>query len=142
MCRTCNAKLWKAEADRGEQKRNKPNYLLCCSYSKVLLPDFKQPPEILKDLYVGVSAKSKFFLKNIRRYNSMFSFTSMGGRIDKTINRGNAPYVFRLSGQNYHTIGSLLPEDGNEPKFSQLYIYDTDNEIFNRQNAVGYVLIS
>ncbi|XP_035842029.1 uncharacterized protein LOC110923677 [Helianthus annuus] len=137
VCRTCSAKLWKAEADRGEQKRNKPNYFLCCSYSKVLLPDFKQPPEILKDLYVGVSAKSKFFLKNIRRYNSMFSFTSMGGRIDKTINRGNAPYVFRLSGQNYHTIGSLLPEDGNEPKFSQLYIYDTDNEIFNRQNAVG-----
>ncbi|XP_035832920.1 uncharacterized protein LOC110876313 [Helianthus annuus] len=137
VCRTCSAKLWKAEADRGEQKRNKPNYFLCCSYGKVLLPDFKQPPEILKDLYVGVSAKSKFFLKNIRRYNSMFSFTSMGGRIDKTINRGNAPYVFRLSGQNYHTIGSLLPEDGNEPKFSQLYIYDTDNEIFNRQNAVG-----
>ncbi|XP_035838299.1 uncharacterized protein LOC118485895 [Helianthus annuus] len=136
-CRTCSAKLWKAEADRGEQKRNKPNYFLCCSYGKVLLPDFKQPPEILKDLYVGVSAKSKFFLKNIRRYNSMFSFTSMGGRIDKTINRGNAPYVFRLSGQNYHTIGSLLPEDGNDPKFSQLYIYDTDNEIFNRQNAVG-----
>ncbi|XP_035832001.1 uncharacterized protein LOC110870495 [Helianthus annuus] len=137
MCRTCSAKLWKAEADRGEQKRNKPNYFLCCSYGKVLLPDFKQPPEILKDLYVGVSAKSKFFLKNIRRYNSMFSFTSMGGRIDKTINRGNAPYVFRLSGQNYHTIGSLLPDDGKEPKFSQLYIYDTDNEIFNRQNAVG-----
>ncbi|XP_022023763.1 uncharacterized protein LOC110924026 [Helianthus annuus] len=137
VCRTCSAKLWKAEADRGEQKRNKPNYFLCCSYGKVLLPDFKQPPEILKDLYVGVSAKSKFFLKNIRRYNSMFSFTSMGGRIDKTINRGNAPYVFRLSGQNYHTIGSLLPEDGNEPKFSQLYTYDTDNEIFNRQNAVG-----
>ncbi|XP_035835800.1 uncharacterized protein LOC110888241 [Helianthus annuus] len=137
VCRTCSVKLWKAEADRGEQKRNKPNYFLCCSYGKILLPDFKQPPEILKDLYVGVSAKSKFFLKNIRRYNSMFSFASMGGRIDKTINRGNAPYVFRLSGQNYHTIGSLLPEDGNEPKFSQLYIYDTDNEIFNRQNAVG-----
>ncbi|KAJ0433068.1 putative helitron helicase-like domain-containing protein [Helianthus annuus] len=67
----------------------------------------------------------------------MFSFASMGGRIDKTINRGNAPYVFRLSGQNYHTIGSLLPVDGDEPRFSQLYIYDTDNEVFNRQNAVG-----
>ncbi|XP_021985032.2 uncharacterized protein LOC110880913 [Helianthus annuus] len=137
VCRTCNPKLWKAEADRGEHKRNKLNYFICCSYGKVLLPDFKQPPEILKDLYVGVSAKSKFFLKNIRCYNSMFSITSMGGRIDKSINRGNAPYVFRLIGQNYHTIGSLLPDDGNEPKFNQLYIYDTDNEIFNRQNAVG-----
>ncbi|XP_022007909.1 uncharacterized protein LOC110907201 [Helianthus annuus] len=76
VCRTCNAKLWKAEADRGEHKRNKLNYFLCCSYGKVLLPDFNQPPEILKDLYVGVSAKSKFFLKNIRRYNSMGSNTS------------------------------------------------------------------
>ncbi|MFS8003020.1 putative helitron helicase-like domain-containing protein [Helianthus anomalus] len=67
----------------------------------------------------------------------MFSFTSMGGRIDKSINRGNAPYIFRLSGQNYHNISSLLPDDGDEPKFSQLYIHDTDNEIFNRQNVVG-----
>ncbi|KAM0017150.1 hypothetical protein Hdeb2414_s0028g00704741 [Helianthus debilis subsp. tardiflorus] len=74
VCRTCNAKLWKAEADRGQPKRNKLNYFLCCSYGKVLLPDFKQPPEILKDLYVGVNAKSKFFLKNIRRYNYMFAF--------------------------------------------------------------------
>ncbi|XP_021986335.1 uncharacterized protein LOC110882679 [Helianthus annuus] len=137
VCGSCNAKIWKAEADRGEKKRNKVNYSICCSYGKVLLPDLKQPLDILIDLYVGANAKSNFFQKYIRRYNSMFSFTSMGGRIDKSINRGNAPYIFQLSGQNYHNIGSLLPDDGDEPKFSQLYIYDTDNEIFNRQNVVG-----
>nr|KAJ0196049.1 hypothetical protein LSAT_V11C700371220 [Lactuca sativa] len=48
---------------------------------------------------------------------------------------GNAPYVFRHSGQNYHCMGSLLPIDGSKPNFSQLYIYDTENEVSNRQHA-------
>ncbi|XP_052624746.1 uncharacterized protein LOC111916090 [Lactuca sativa] len=59
----------------------------------------------------------------------------MGGKIDSSINRGNVPYIFRLGGQNCHSIGSLLPAKGSEPKFSQLYIYDTDNEITNRQRC-------
>ena len=37
-----------------------------------------------------------------------------------------------LNGQNFHKIGSLLPVEGRLPKFSQLYIYDTQNEISNR----------
>ncbi|KAF7835310.1 uncharacterized protein G2W53_010169 [Senna tora] len=31
-----------------------------------------------------------------------------------------------------HLLGSLLPIDDEPPKFSQLYIYDTDNEVSNR----------
>ncbi|CAH1430090.1 unnamed protein product [Lactuca virosa] len=84
-----------------------------------------------------MDSKSKNFMKNIRRYNSMFSFTSMGGKIDYSINKGNAPYIFRLGGQNYHSIGSLLPPNGSQPKFSQLYIYDTENENSNRQRCFG-----
>nr|KAJ0201365.1 hypothetical protein LSAT_V11C600327900 [Lactuca sativa] len=42
-----------------------------------------------------------------------------------------------IVGQNYHSIGSLLPEQGFKPKFSQLYIYDTDNEIANRRTFFG-----
>ncbi|XP_022007740.1 uncharacterized protein LOC110907007 [Helianthus annuus] len=34
-------------------------------------------------------------------------------------------------------MGSLLPDDGEEPKFSQLYIYDSQNEVVNRQKAVS-----
>ncbi|XP_076898243.1 uncharacterized protein LOC143551766 [Bidens hawaiensis] len=97
------------------------------------LPEFKDAPPAYKDLFSNVGPKSKFFLKNIRRYNSMFAFTSMGGKVDSSINIGNAPFVFRISGQNYHSIGSLLPENGSKPKFSQLYIYDTENEVSNRQ---------
>jgi hypothetical protein len=31
----------------------------------------------------------------------------------------------------------MLPKDGDAPKFAQLYIYDTDNEVANRIHSVG-----
>ncbi|XP_076934807.1 uncharacterized protein LOC143601228 [Bidens hawaiensis] len=133
ICELCHAKLWKNEGGIGKKKEGKTTYFLCCGYGKVELPEFKDAPPAYKDLFSNVGPKSKFFLKNIRRYNSMFAFTSMGGKVDSSINRGNAPFVFRISGQNYHSIGSLLPENGSKPKFSQLYIYDTENEVSNRQ---------
>ncbi|XP_019179625.1 PREDICTED: uncharacterized protein LOC109174851 [Ipomoea nil] len=55
----------------------------------------------------------------------------------RTINNGSAPPTFRLHGQNFHLMGSLLPQSGERPKFAQLYIYDTQNEINNRLSALG-----
>ncbi|GAU50427.1 hypothetical protein TSUD_300270 [Trifolium subterraneum] len=65
-------------------------------------------------------------------YNNMFSFTSLGGKIDSGVDAGPGPPHFTISGQNYHRLGSLIPNEGHPPKFSQLYIYDTQNEISNR----------
>lgn len=62
----------------------------------------------------------------------MLAFTSMG-----RVNDGRGSYVFRISGSNYHRIGSLLPEPGTGPKFAQLYIYDTNNETSNRLHVMG-----
>ncbi|XP_019157984.1 PREDICTED: uncharacterized protein LOC109154705 [Ipomoea nil] len=59
----------------------------------------------------------------------------MGGKIDRTINNGTSPPIFRINGQNFHRIGSLLPALGTQPKFAQLYIHDTENEIQNRSNS-------
>jgi len=67
----------------------------------------------------------------------MFSFSSMRGRIDNSVNDGRSPYVFRISGSNHHKIGTLLPPSGLLPKFAQLYIYDTSNELSNWLNALG-----
>ncbi|XP_019158563.1 PREDICTED: uncharacterized protein LOC109155333 [Ipomoea nil] len=61
----------------------------------------------------------------------------MDGKIDRTVNNGSAPPTFRLHGQNFHLMGSLLPQSGERPKFAQLYIYDTQNEITNRITALG-----
>ncbi|KAH7542700.1 hypothetical protein FEM48_Zijuj02G0102000 [Ziziphus jujuba var. spinosa] len=104
---------------------------------KVELPMMQDPPQILKYILYGADNKSKHFLENIRSYNSMFSFTSMGGKINSSVNRERRPLVFRLHGQNYHKIESLFPPEGSPPKFAQLYIYDTENEVSNGIQAVS-----
>jgi hypothetical protein len=42
--------------------------------------------------------------------------------------------VFKIIGVVHHRITTLLPQQGTRPKFAQLYIHDTENEIYNRLN--------
>ncbi|XP_070667578.1 uncharacterized protein [Malus domestica] len=63
------------------------------------------------------------------------AFTSMGAKVDALINKGQGPYVFKINGQVHHLMGSLLPPEGESPKFAQLCIYDTQNEINNRMSC-------
>ncbi|XP_076933572.1 uncharacterized protein LOC143599520 [Bidens hawaiensis] len=132
MCPSCNALLWKGEVNIPSSTNEEGAFSLCCYNGKVELPDVRQPDETYLELFRG-----KYFLKNIRRFNSMFLFTSMGGKIDRSINKGNAPYTFRLSGENYHCLGSLLPLQVRKPQFSQLYIYNTESKVSNLQGVFG-----
>ncbi|XP_035844125.1 uncharacterized protein LOC110932414 [Helianthus annuus] len=136
-CGLCFAKLWPTEGGKGRITLQKQTYSLCYGYGKVNLPEYKDSDPSYQMLFRCLDQESKFFLKNKRRYNSMFSFTSMGGKVDTKINKGNAPFVYRISGQNAHCMGSLLPKHGDQPKFSQLYIYDTENELANRELLFG-----
>jgi hypothetical protein len=86
-------------------------------------------------LFDQTSPHSKLFQQNIRIYNAMFSFTSPGMQIDKGITRGRGPPTIRIQGQTCHRIGSMLPVIGQKPKYAQLYIYDTENEIDNRMDG-------
>ncbi|GJT86156.1 DNA helicase [Tanacetum coccineum] len=63
--------------------------------------------------------------------------TSLGANIDESINNGRGPYMFKISGQLYHWIGSLCLTDGKPPRFLQFYICDTDNKIDNRLSHYG-----
>jgi hypothetical protein len=62
----------------------------------------------------------------------------MGAHIDNSVNDGRSPRLFKICGQVHHRIGFLLPPDGSPPKFIQLYIYDTANEVQNIMNCLGY----
>ncbi|KAK9704995.1 hypothetical protein RND81_07G025600 [Saponaria officinalis] len=125
--------MWKKGRIR---KTNPPKFTLCYNNGTVELPKLKNPPPLLRQL-LHQHPQSKHFVENIRGYNMMFSFTSMGGKIDRSINQGRGPYTFKIGGQNVHLIGSLLPMDENPPKFAQLYIYDTNEEVRNRKTYVG-----
>ncbi|XP_070052773.1 uncharacterized protein [Nicotiana tomentosiformis] len=136
-CEYCGAYFWFEERVDKKYKNKKPVFTLCCGRGKIKLPNPKEPPSILKDLLFGSGAKSKHFRENIRTYNSIFAFTSMGGKVDFSVNKTKGPRTFRLSGQNYHQIGSLLPPERSSPKFAQLYIYDIENEVENRIHAIS-----
>ncbi|KAH7653509.1 DNA helicase protein [Dioscorea alata] len=71
-------------------------------------------------------------------YNSLFQFTSLGGIVDNSINQRPGPYVFKLSGQNYHRIGSLLPFAGQTSKFAQLYMIESDAELDCRMSCFQF----
>jgi hypothetical protein len=99
-CSECRALLWRDESMRGSKELMTDSFALCCMRGKVLLPvALKSPPELLTKLTKNKHPKSKGFLENIRRYNSMFAFTSLGGHIDHSINNGRGPYCFRLHGK-------------------------------------------
>ena len=65
------------------------------------------------------SVEAKHFQENIRRYNSCFQMTSFG--TTKEIKELSYMPTFKIQGQVYHHIGSLLPLQNEEPKFLQVY---------------------
>lgn len=137
-CQYCGAIMWYQE--RSEKSKNSvcPDFSICCMKGKISLPFLEDSPILLTNLLNNIDPRSRHFLDNIRSYNSMFAFTSIGGKVDGNLNDGQGPPQFVISGQNYHRIGSLLPDEGDNPKFAQLYIYDTRNEVQNRLHHFRY----
>ncbi|GKD03195.1 hypothetical protein Tco_1178169, partial [Tanacetum coccineum] len=131
-CQYCGAKFWYGERLQRSSTYQVPNYHKCCLGGKVRLGAEPHPPDYIRLLF-----KNRRFMENIRAYNQMFSMTSFGARVEDSINNGRAPYVFKISGGVYHLIGSLCPNEGDPPRFLQLYIYDTKNEVANRMRHFG-----
>ncbi|PWA88207.1 helitron helicase-like domain-containing protein [Artemisia annua] len=127
VCARCHAQFWFEERLSTSTRRTGPLYNRCCHAGKVRLFTPRQYPEYIKQLF-----SDNHFMSNIRAYNQMFAMTSLGANIDDSVNVGRGPYVFKVSGQPYHQIGKLCPDQGNDPRFLQLYIYDTDHEVDNR----------
>ncbi|GJY13255.1 hypothetical protein Tco_0382564 [Tanacetum coccineum] len=90
------------------------------------------PPAFIQQLF-----KNNQFVEHIRAYNQMFAMTSFGAKSDHSVNKGRGPYVFKISSQIYHWIGSLCLEKGHHLRFLQLYVYDTHDELSNRMHYFG-----
>ncbi|KAL3615769.1 hypothetical protein CASFOL_040063 [Castilleja foliolosa] len=127
ICEHCAALFWFAERAVCGSTLLSPKYTHCCKRGAVRLPLSPGPPDVIRQLFENDS-----FMDNIRAYNNMFSMTSLGVQIDDAVNDGRGPYVFKVSGQICHWIGSLCPPDSQRPRFFQMYIYDTINEVSNR----------
>ena len=123
QCSNCGALKFDKETDG-----------LCCSKGKVQLDQFPQPHPFLQHLYEGIDSNGKHFLGNIRKYNSVFQMTSFG--CNEVSMTGFNP-SFRIQGQVYHLIGSIVPTQGESHKFAQIYfIGDEDIEVATRSAIV------
>lgn len=135
-CGNCQAIMWYEERNKNTKSSSEHTFSSCCQDGKILLPRLLHPPEPLRTLLAYDTTATSKFREQIRTYNSMFCFTSFGARIDHAINTGRSLYTFRISGQNYHRIGSMLPVEGDQPRYAQLYFFDTQNELRNRKYAL------
>ena len=97
------------------QFNNERNF--CCGQGDIILPSFPDPPEELKKLFA-----EKKFTDNIRGYNNILAMASIGCETPESVRGPN----FKIQGKVYHKIGSLLPAQRDNPKFLQLYFYDSD----------------
>lgn len=134
LCEFCWAMFWFNEW----VKRNRSTIVRfnrCYRGGIIRLPPIPPTPPLLYYLLSShTTSVGTLFQQNIMTYNSMFAFTSIGAKIDKVINDGRCPYCFRIHGQNYHYLGSLLLPDGVSPSIcSAICIwYDTQHELSNR----------
>ncbi|GKB30667.1 ATP-dependent DNA helicase PIF1-like protein [Tanacetum coccineum] len=116
----------------GEKKIQYGFLTFCCMKGKTTLQPLDIPPE-LYNLFTSQCQLGKMFRKNIRAYNTKFSFASIGVTLDKRYNsaRDSGVYTFHVQGGIYLKIDQLVPRDG-EPRYLQLYFYDAKSESDHR----------
>ncbi len=126
ICGFCNVKMWIKE--RSAKSNNHPQFSLCCENGKVLLPNLPATSQELEVLLTSKESSAVKFRDQIRMYNSVLAFISLGAKVDESVTGGPGPYSFRIQGELYHKIGSLCLAEGQRPQFAQLYIHDTKRE--------------
>ncbi len=100
------------------------------------LPPLAPPPKLLRRLLTSNEVDAKDFRQRIRSYNNALAFTSVGANLDTDVAQLGT-YTYRLRGELYHRMGSLLPQLGKAPKFAQLYINNPHAELDGRMGNFG-----
>ncbi|KAH9095910.1 hypothetical protein Ae201684P_010120 [Aphanomyces euteiches] len=122
ICPHCEANIWP-----GEERD-------CCGSGARVLPVATWPdtPEFRE--YIDLF-KTRGFVNNIRRYNALFAFTSIG---TKEIIHGNGgPRSYTIQGELHHSIGPLLPADEEQASYAQIYITDPEMQASIRRRMLG-----
>ena len=112
----------------------------CCASGKVVLPPLNSPPEPLKTPLAGATLQSKLFLRKIRKFNSCFQMTSFGATkiVQNEVGR-NFESTFKIQGQVYHQIGSLISMPDADPKFLQIYFMGDEEQQINTRCQYNHI---
>ncbi|XP_065362023.1 uncharacterized protein LOC135955598 [Calliphora vicina] len=134
-CIKCNAKHFSSEVTN----RDNDVFTLCCHKGKVVLHPLIQN-ELFKSLYDGLSSnnvdikrKSRNYFNNIRQYNSAFAMVSTEAHLSDTFTGGI--YHFKIHNIFYHKAGPITAQNGQSPRYAQLYFYDVEEACSYRMQA-------
>jgi hypothetical protein len=133
--------MWIGERKSSSRITN-PEFQMCCAAGAALLAPMRPLSPVITDLLTRNDAIAKEFKANIRSYNSALSFTSMNADLDRRYaNEEHGAYAFRIHGSVHHLISpELIPDPNNviqQPRFAQIYIFDSANELQNRMDVAG-----
>ena len=103
----------------------------CCSGGKVALTPFPCPPQPILQLFIGQTEDAKVFRKHARSINNAVCLTSLMNHWRPR--EGWQPSVI-FQGRVQTMVGPLLPSDGQNPTFAQLYVNDPSMESTTRFN--------
>ncbi|ETW86527.1 hypothetical protein HETIRDRAFT_307199 [Heterobasidion irregulare TC 32-1] len=115
--------------------RNHIRFGMCCLQGQIRLPVLLDPPQTLRNLLCGDTENAKSFRLNIRQYNSAFAFTSIAAKLSDHVTTTSGPYAFKIHGELYHQMGTLLPPNHLRPSYAQLYVIDPQAALNERNNA-------
>ncbi|CAO3676925.1 hypothetical protein G6F70_008468 [Rhizopus microsporus] len=130
--------------ERQKTSLRSPSWESCCKRGSIqmqLLPDSLQ---YLKDLLASTDTQGRYFKDNLCQYNAAFAFTSLGCNIVSAEDRANSNTsnnnnnrgglnAFQIHGALYHRQDPLIPVEGSEASYSQLYIFDPSYAAERRQ---------
>ena len=120
--------------DCGALKFRRETPSTCCSGGKIHLTAFPPPPAPLMELFIGENEDARIFHKHARALNNAVCLTSLKNHWKPR--PGFQPSVI-FQGRIQTRVGPLLPADGDNPIFAQLYIHDPAMESTNRFNSMS-----
>ena len=125
-CHLCNALMWIDKKLSASSNKNSKFGIFCLN-GTVSITLLNPLPLELFDLITQISVESKKFRTHIRLYNSILAFTTSSAKVDESLLKATSGvYTFRINGSVHHKLSSYLPSSTNSPKFSQIYIYDSE----------------
>ncbi len=94
ICGFYNAKMWIKE--RLAKLNNNLQFFLCCKSGKILLSSIPTTPQEVEVFLTNKERSVVKFQDQIRMYNLMLAFISLGAKVDESVTRGTGPYSFRI----------------------------------------------
>ena len=143
-CCHCDALLYEGEATKkSKMKPGEWRGCSCCSDGQVDLPAVEGCTRV-DDLWCGKegedAAKAKLLHAHARKFNNALALAYEQVEEPEVESGGWQPSVV-IQGKLYHKIGPLQAEEGEVPKFAQLYVHDpsADDDIADQRSKHMYL---